>query len=314
MNQLEKTGSRWEIGEAAMAAFERIHRLNVTVHDLAGTLGPFLPPHRFHHCSAFCLAVKAHRLESCAQFDIKRVRSDLATQPEGRFHICHAGVVEWAVPVFAGAKLHWVLFAGPRFPGPDLVSAVAAPQIQWPRGCWSKGAGLPPPVGEEEAQLILEHLRQLSARLRLWVRELNLNASMIRTVPDEFVAGAMTSVGTIHRRRETILRFIEEKFQAPVSLPMLARRLCLSPSRASHVVRRTCDANFRELVIQKRLRVAIELLRQSSMSVLEVALASGFGDLAHFHRIFRRRIGDSPGAYRLNGSGLISVAAQQKKS
>jgi len=301
MNQLEKTGSRWNVGETAIATFERIHRLKVTVHDLAGTLGPFLPPHRFHHCSAFCLAVKARRLESCAQFDITRVRKELAGQPEGRIHICHAGVVEWAVPVSVESKLHWVIFAGPRFPGPDLVPAVSAQQIPWPRGCWAKGAGLPPPVGQEEAQLIMEHLRQLCARLRLWVRELNLNASMSRTVPDEFVAGAMTSVGSIHRRRETILRFIEEKFQVPVSLPMLARRLSLSPSRASHVVRRTCHANFRELVIQKRLRVAMELLRQSSMSVLEVALASGFGDLAHFHRLFRRRVGSSPGEYRVHG-------------
>jgi AraC-like DNA-binding protein len=58
---------------------------------------------------------------------------------------------------------------------------------------------------------------------------------------------------------------------------------------------------FSGLLVQKRLRVAMELLRHSGMNVLEVALASGFEDVAHFHRLFRRRIGSTPGQYRITG-------------
>jgi transcriptional regulator GlxA family with amidase domain len=71
--------------------------------------------------------------------------------------------------------------------------------------------------------------------------------------------------------------------------------------RTSHLVKEVCGLSFRELVIQRRLKAAMELLRQSSLSVLEVTLAAGFEDIAHFHRLFRRRIGTTPLKYRHGG-------------
>jgi len=301
MQSSDSTGLKWGIGEIAIAAFEQIHHLNVTVHDIVGTLGPFLAPNRFHHRSPICVAVKAQRPEACVHYDIVRVRRELVNLPEGRIHICHAGVVECVVPVFENEKLKWVLFAGPRFPAPDLALTLLPQKTAWLKPCWAKGAALPAAVREDEAQLILEHLRQLAVRLNVWVREMKLNSTMTRSVADGSASGSMTSVGSMNLRRVIILRFIEEKYSEPMTLSMLARRLCLSESRTSHVVQRTCHASFRELVIRKRLGVAVDLLRQSGMSVLEVAMASGFEDVTHFHRLFRRRIGTSPGRFRISG-------------
>jgi transcriptional regulator GlxA family with amidase domain len=47
-----------------------------------------------------------------------------------------------------------------------------------------------------------------------------------------------------------------------------------------------------------RLRTAASLLRETSMSILDVCLASGFQDLSHFHRFFRKRFGATPLRYR----------------
>jgi len=280
--------------ERAIDAFERIHHMDVTVHDLVGNLSPFLRPERFHHRSPLCLAVKAEgRLDACIQFDITRLRHDLAGLPEGRIHICHAGLAECAVPVFDAGKLSWILFAGPRLPGAGLRSAERTRLIPFPKSPWGKDAAAPATLDEEEAQLILEHLRQLAARLRCWAAE--LKPSRRPASPVEFPLSALTS------RQVQILRFIEEEYAGPVTISMLAKRLCLSESRTSHVVQSSCNTSFRELLVQKRLRVAMELLRQSSMSVLEVALASGFDDVAHFHRLFRQRVGTTPAQYRVSG-------------
>jgi AraC-like DNA-binding protein len=47
-----------------------------------------------------------------------------------------------------------------------------------------------------------------------------------------------------------------------------------------------------------RIRQACELLRNTDQSIMQVAMAVGFSDGAHFTRTFQREIGMTPRAYR----------------
>jgi AraC-like DNA-binding protein len=286
----------FEIPELAIETFERLHGLNVTVHDLSGRLASVLKPFRFHHRSPLCQAVKAQgHLASCLHFELKEVRRDLALLPEGRIHVCHAGLVEWVAPVFAGNELSVILFAGPRRPGRQLRGAIRMQPTAWlKKAPWGKRRNLPAPVEDEEGHLILEHLRQLAARLQKWLAE-----SRVRRGPGHLPAGLRSDPAAT--RQAVILRFIEDNHAHRVTLPMLAKKLSLSESRASHAIRECCGAGFRELLIQKRIHVARGMLRQTGMSVLEIALACGFGDVAQFHRLFRRSMGTTPARYRRDG-------------
>jgi AraC-like DNA-binding protein len=282
-----------DTAERAIEAFERLHGLNVTVHDLAGNLAPFLKPYRLYHRSPHCLAVKARSgVAACLQFEQQQVRKAVADLPDGRVHICHANLVEWVVPVFEDDKLAWVIFAGPRSPTRQLASAVrdAASPPRSPSPSARQPA--PSPVQEDEAQMVLEHLRQLAARLEKWMT----SAVRTRLVKPGGSAGGKNDRMT--RRQITIRRFIEEGYAEPLTLPQLAQRLGLSESRASHLVQQSCGLSFRELLIQQRLRAAMDLLRLSDLSVLDIAVATGFETLAHFYRLFRRRIGTTPRQYR----------------
>ena len=51
-------------------------------------------------------------------------------------------------------------------------------------------------------------------------------------------------------------------------------------------------------LIRERLAYAAQRLAEDELSVTEVCLASGFGDLSHFIRSFRRRYAESPKQYR----------------
>ena len=281
--------------EVAIVAFERAHNLRVTVHDLHGSLWPFLAPHRFQHEQPICQAIKhLGRQNLCVRWEITGLRREAATIPEGRVQVCHAGLVEWAVPVFNDNQLDWVLFAGVRSVAPGLVAAYDEHR-PLPDHFWQDKAGFnhPAPVDNEEATWLLEHLRQLAARLRLWRLDneaagQNLVAGTRFPIPSDNIAA----------RRTLILRFIAARHTEAVRLADLARQLGLSEGRASHAIGESCGATFQELVIQARLRTAMGLLRHSGLSVQEIALRSGFNSSRQLHRLFQRETGTSPLQYR----------------
>jgi len=285
------------IPERAMRAYERMSGLRVTVHDLAGTLWPYLPPDRFRHTQPLCQAVKLHHGDACMDFDITRLRRELPSQPEGRVQVCHAGLVEFIAPVFERKRLAWVLFAGLRLPGRKLRQAVrdsTPPPRPLP---WPKGSALPAPVDDEEAAFLLELLRQLAARLKGWQQEMAW-AGVTPPAAQDRKDGHEAFPDPLATRRAEIVRFVYTRHTAPVGLADLAERLKLSASRAAHAVKEVCGRTFVQLLTEARLRTAANLLHHTDLSVLEVSLRSGFGEVSHFHRAFRRRFGLTPLKYR----------------
>lgn len=63
-------------------------------------------------------------------------------------------------------------------------------------------------------------------------------------------------------------------------------------------MRKYGDENLREHVARMRTSLAAELLRESKLSVKEVANMVGFGSTAAFSRFFSRKTGVSLSAFR----------------
>ncbi|MCW8132632.1 MAG: helix-turn-helix domain-containing protein [Planctomycetota bacterium] len=283
------------VPELAVQNFERLHGLRVTVHDLAGNLWPYLSPERFQHVHPLCQAVKVFHPKRCIDFGITQMRRQLPNQPDGRVQVCFAGLVEWVVPVFRRGGLMWVIFAGPRLAADDLRQAVRDPQPPPDRRVWPKGTPMPPKVGDEDAQVVLEALRQLAARLERWHAEREQSGTKAPERPPVRRDGFVDDFAT---RRAAIQRFVQMRHTAPVRLADLAEQLNLSESRAAHAVKEVCGKTFVEMLTEARLRTASGLLRHTNLDILDVALRSGFGDVSHFHRCFRTRFKSTPLKYR----------------
>lgn len=276
--------------ERAIAAFERLHGLLVTVHDLRGDLWHQVAPARLAHRHPLCRAVKGGPAGTrCERFELDALRAELARTGAGRCHVCHAGLVEWVVPVRSAAGLDWVLFAGPRRAGPRLGARRDGQPAT--RGAWAAGATLPAPVDDAEAADLLEALQALAARLE-----------QLRGPVRPRGEGRAARDGEAHRAAR-IAAFLAQRHAEPVRLADLARVLGVSADRAGREVRRLHGRGFAALLAERRLVEAATLLRTTGRPVLAIALACGFNDPSHFHARFRRRFGLTPAAWRAAAGG-----------
>lgn len=83
-----------------------------------------------------------------------------------------------------------------------------------------------------------------------------------------------------------------------VSLAWLAERLGLSERQASRLFKEVYGTTFREHVAELRLERAKSLLRASELSIVDIAGETGWSSLGHFNEVFRRRVGQTPSAFR----------------
>ena len=155
---------------------------------------------------------------------------------------------------------------------------------------WAPTIGKLPTLTQDEAEHLLELLRQLAARLIAWRTGLKESLPALATQggmpPDE-------------ARRSAITRFISKRHANPrLRLADLAKHLRLSEDRAGHVVTDLFDDGFATLLLRARVQTAQGLLRLSDLPLREVARQSGFGSRAHFFAAFREQVGMTPGVYR----------------
>lgn len=101
---------------------------------------------------------------------------------------------------------------------------------------------------------------------------------------------------------ETLLakmeRFIWEQHASPLSLPDIARAVGIS---RQHLLK-LCRLHNRPTPISQlytvRLEMATDLLRQSGLSINDIAEKCGFVNVFHFSRKFKEAYGQSPSAWR----------------
>lgn len=278
-----------DVPEQAIRAFEKHSGLQVCVHDLDSTFGTFLHPERFKHRGPACLAVKTRHEWACVDFEVTRLRGEAKHHLDGRYHRCHAGFVEWMVPSFVDERLAWILFAGQARTAGEFQHLVRDVRTTHPA---SPNAASLARVDEAQAELILESLRQLRARLQEWRRTL---LAATRNAPRS--PGAPPSATA--DRRWFIQNFLNDYHTDEATLGDLAKALRLSESRTTHLVKELFGCGYPHLLNEIRLRTAANLLRATALSVAEVGLHSGFRDVSHFHRVFQKRFATTPRRYRL---------------
>ncbi len=122
----------------------------------------------------------------------------------------------------------------------------------------------------------------------------------IRTDRDTLRLSTPTRIGVRHPKLSSVIRKMEENIEYPVSPSILAQEEGMSTRQLERLFRRYLSRSPKKYYMELRLQRARNLLLQTEMSVINVALACGFSSPSHFSKCYRSQYSTTP--YRERGS------------
>jgi AraC family transcriptional regulator len=99
-------------------------------------------------------------------------------------------------------------------------------------------------------------------------------------------------------RMRRVIEYIEENLDGDLSLEAMAAEVDISPIYLARAFKAAVGQSPHRYVLARRVERAKELLRNTEMQVVDVALSSGFSSQSHLSYWFQRYVGVSPAAYR----------------
>jgi AraC family transcriptional regulator len=95
-----------------------------------------------------------------------------------------------------------------------------------------------------------------------------------------------------------VIEFIEDNLEGDLSLQSMAAEVDISPLYLARAFKAAVGQSPHQYVLARRIERAKELLRNTDLPVVDVALSSGFSSQSHLSHWFIRQIGVSPAVYR----------------
>jgi AraC family transcriptional regulator len=174
-------------------------------------------------------------------------------------------------------------------------------------GCDSSGAELVPrfaildPLLEQLAIAITNALRDGAAEDGLYVdtiaqmmavhlaRSHSSRSRPVRILPAKPLAGW---------KMRRVIEYIEDNLEGDLSLQAMAAEVDISPLYLARAFKSAVGQSPHQYVLARRIERAKELLRNTDLPVVDVALSSGFSSQSHLSHWFIRQVGVSPAVYR----------------
>ena len=105
-------------------------------------------------------------------------------------------------------------------------------------------------------------------------------------------------LGVSHPKLLAVVKTMEDNLEEPLAQTDIARMTNLSTRQLERLFRKYLNTTPTRYYLNLRLARARHLLRQTSMSILSVALACGFVSASHFSKCYRECYGCTPRAER----------------
>lgn len=132
----------------------------------------------------------------------------------------------------------------------------------------------------------------------------------IRTDQDTQRLSIPTRIGVRHPKLAQVIQMMEGAIEDPISPADLAEDVGMSTRQLERLFRRYLNRSPKRYYMELRLQKARNLLMQTDMSVINVALACGFASPSHFSKCYRSHYNTTP--YRERGTqGTVPGVVQR---
>ncbi len=236
------------------------------------------------HPHTVCNYLKSYpkTLGKCVSNKRKLEKKDVG---EAYYSCCWAGVEEYVIPIkYNGKTLMCVNVSGYR--GSLAVSEKRKSEVL--KICDERYERFYGELDEEIPSL--EHVMSFVKPLEYMVTELYKACAEVRRASCEPSAarGAYTSA----------LRFINDNYMSGITAADVAAALNYSVSYLRYIFKKESGDTVSARINDIRLDSARILIENTSLSITDIALSSGFGDSNYFSTVFKKRFGASPSRYR----------------
>lgn len=150
---------------------------------------------------------------------------------------------------------------------------------------------------------VLDILRALSElerhKTELYVYEVLVKLTSLWLALCKSIKMPARTAGTATAERtQKMLRYMLGHYAEEISLESLANSASVSKSECARCFKESLKTTPYNYLIELRLAKAIELLESTDEPVGSIAARVGFNQLSYFGKVFRRKMGCSPRAYR----------------
>lgn len=109
-------------------------------------------------------------------------------------------------------------------------------------------------------------------------------------------------LSTVNKRTSTnvaneIKAYIDRNIYERISVEMISKHICLSPSQVNRVFKKAFDTTPYDYILTRKIDTAKLLLKNTSLSVKEIACKLNFADEHYFSNIFLQKTGVRPKNY-----------------
>lgn len=194
--------------------------------------------------------------------------------------------------LMAGRRMtvHWEHAAALAEMHPDLVLERTLYVIDRDRVTCAGGTA---PVDMMHALIAGHHGARFAHRVSDWFLH-----TEIRPPVGPQRGGLASRIGTTNAAVLQAVAAMESHVSDPVTLGDLAAAAGVSARQLNRLFHAALGRSPMQVYIELRLEKAKNLIRNSPLSLTEIALATGFSSSSHFSRLFARHFGDPPSEFR----------------
>jgi AraC family transcriptional regulator len=205
------------------------------------------------------------------------------------------------------ATTHWQHSGHPEILQVYLRRSVYESAVSEIYGCDTSAAELVPrfamldPLLEQLAIAIADALRDGSAEDGLYIDTVAqmMAVHLARNHSSQSRPVRLPQVKALSgSKMRRVIEFVEENLDGDLSLEAMAREVEISPLYLARAFKSAVGQSPHQYVLSRRIERAKELLRNTDLPIVDVALSSGFSSQSHLSHWFLRHVGVSPAAYR----------------